>query len=399
MNRIVQSVIGMCILGSTGAAAAAAPAPGADCLDPRRDPSVDHREYSEACFGRRARAMNLGASSLGTGVVYEAKTDLATAAAYLAEAPTWTDAQIQAEFTKTRDARYLYDSDTPDFARRLSWLYPDDGCYARAEQVVEMAEDAGLAKPYKLFAFGPLVVDTPNHPYGSVSWWYHVVPVVKNTAGEPIVLDAAINPCGPLAWKDWLATMVDDISVFDDLSSGNGVSVSDDAAYGPGSLVLDDPDGRGAEPTVNEIQSLSALQDGYLLDAEWARQSELRREPAVWLGGASPWLSGCTVPCTEATATDLGAEHSITAVSGNACLKVTRYPGSWVGAVVVQPQGNGTGYPIPFAWTNCTNAGVSNVSADWTQTSLRPANSSCTTVIELKGSSSASVKLTWWANG
>lgn len=396
MNRIFQCCIGMSVL-ATATAAMAAPAPGVDCLDPRRDPAIDHREYAEACSGRGLRSMG-PEMALAGGTVVDAKTDLATAEAYLAEAPTWTDAQILAQFAATRDARYLYDYDTPDFVRRLSWLYPDDGCYARAEQVSEMAEDAGLVKPYKLFAFSSLNVATPNHPDGSVSWWYHVVPVVKNTAGEPIVLDAAISPCGPLKWKDWLATMVDDITVFNDVQGGNGVTVADDAAFYPGSLVEDDPNGSGADPTTYELWSLEALQFG-LLDAEWYRQGELSRDAATWLGASSPWLNTCPVPCTEATATDLGAQHAISTVNGNACLKVTQYPGSWVGAVVLQTQGNGSGYPIPFTWTNCSNAGTGSFTGNWSQSSLRPAKNTCTTVIELKGSSSASVQLKWWANG
>jgi hypothetical protein len=395
MNRTVQSVLCFCFL--VPAAAAAAPAPGVDCFNPSRDPSIDYRQYLDACTGGRAKLRAMDAT--GSGIVVDERTDLATAEAYLAEAPTWTDAQIQAEFVATRDAAYLYSDESPSFYRRLSWLYPDDGCYARAEQVADMAEDAQLPKPFKLFAFGPLNVETPNSLSGRVSWWYHVVPVVKNPRGEAVVLDAAINPCGPLFWKDWLATMVDDITVFDDVQNRNGITVADDAAYHPYSLALDDPDGRGPSPTVNETTSLDALQGGYLLAREWTRQSALNRDPAVWLGSSSPWLSGCTVPCTEATATDLGAQHSITTVSGNSCLKVTNYPGSWVGAVVLQTQGNGSGYPVPLTWSNCSNNGSGTLAGDWSQGSLRPAKNTCTTLIELKGSSSTSLKLTWWANG
>jgi hypothetical protein len=338
-------------------------------------------------------------AAVGSGRVVEEKTNLATAEIYLKDAPTWTDAQIQAEFVTTRDARYLYSVDAPTFSRRLSWLFPDDGCYARAEQVADMAEDANLPKPFKLFAFGPLNVKTSNAPNGSVSWWYHVVPVVKNSKGEAIVLDAAINPCGPLAWKDWLKTMVDDITVFDDSQNGNGVTVADGAAYGPGSLAINDPDGSGPSPTTNELISLDDLQGGYLLSVEWQRQLELNRDPAVWLGGSSPWLNGCTVPCTEATATDLGAQHSVTTVPADGCIKVSNYPGNWVGSVVVQTQGNGNVYPVPFTWTNCSGSGAGTFTGDWTQGTVRPAKNTCTTVIDLKGSSSTPLKLTWWANG
>jgi hypothetical protein len=222
---------------------------------------------------------------------------------------------------------------------------------------------------------------------------------VKNTKGEAIVLDAAINPCGPLAWKDWLKTMVDDITVFDDSQNGNGVTVADGAAYGPGSLAINDPDGSGPSPTTNELISLDDLQGGYLLSVEWQRQLELNRDPAVWLGGSSPWLNGCTVPCTEATATDMGAQHTITTVPADGCIKVSNYPGSWVGSVVVQAQANGKVYPVPFTWSNCSGTGTGTLAGDWSQGTVRPAKNTCTTVIDLKGSSSTPIKLKWWANG
>jgi hypothetical protein len=41
-------------------------------------------------------------------------------------------ADLENQFHMIRDTRYLQTSE-PSFPRRLTWLYPDDGCYARAE--------------------------------------------------------------------------------------------------------------------------------------------------------------------------------------------------------------------------------------------------------------------------
>jgi hypothetical protein len=103
--------------------------------------------------------------------------------------------------------------------------------------------------------------------------------------------------------------------------------------------------------------------------------------------------------CTEATATDLGTGQTPVSVRGDGCVKITQYPGSWVGSVVLQSQGNGSSYPIPFTWTNCSTSGSGSITGDWSQSTLRPVKNTCTTLIDLNGSSSSRVTLAWWGNG
>jgi hypothetical protein len=172
--------------------------------------------------------------------------------------------------------------------RRMWWPFTDDGCFTREELVTVRVAQAGKPRPYKLFAFGRfqgLHVGTSNHPDGGVSWWYHVVPVVKNPAGQAIVLDAAVSPCRPLFWREWLGLMAPDITFFDDVAGGNGVTVADPNAYIPWSLVTGEPS--------HEQESLND-QVGVYLPAEWNRAQDLGRDPNAVLFATPPWSGyGC----------------------------------------------------------------------------------------------------------
>ena len=62
--------------------------------------------------------------------------------------------------------------------------------------------------------------------------------MVKNSAGgQGIVFDAALSPCRPLPWKDWLLLMASALSFYDNLAADNGIAVADSNAYIPYSLV------------------------------------------------------------------------------------------------------------------------------------------------------------------
>jgi len=195
----------------------------------------------------------------------------------LSKVPTWADADITAHFEQSRDLRFMTTSNRPNFQRRISWLYPDDGCFARAELVNAKAEESGKVRPYHLFSFGNLTVRTNNHPNGSVSWWYHTVPVVKSaSSGEVLVLDAALDAKKPIPWKEWLLMQV---SSLDDVK----VSVCDGKAYAPSNACF----GSGTATS-------TALNDekGTYLQREWDRQTSLGRDPNAVLGDSPPWGDG-----------------------------------------------------------------------------------------------------------
>jgi hypothetical protein len=64
---------------------------------------------------------------------YEARSGVASL--NFTNVPTWSDADIKAQFAAIRDKRYSPDSlDPSPNPRRITWMYPNDGCFDRAEQ-------------------------------------------------------------------------------------------------------------------------------------------------------------------------------------------------------------------------------------------------------------------------
>lgn len=173
---------------------------------------------------------------------------------------------------KVRDVRFLQDT-KHNMLRRASWLYPDDGCFARAALAVQNIKLWNLPVPSKVFIFGNLSVDTPNSPEGSVGWWYHVVPLVR-VQGKPVVIDPAINPHQPLSLQDWVLTMTADIQSV-------RLAVCDSTSYSPSSPCK-----------VSSDSSSSATADQMrFLSEEWYRLERLKRDPKKELGDSPPWQS------------------------------------------------------------------------------------------------------------
>lgn len=173
-------------------------------------------------------------------------------------------------FAKLRDERFLKDT-THSMVRRSSWLFPDDGCFARAALAVQNIKQWHQPVPAKLFIFGNLTVKTPNAPSGSVSWWYHVVPIVM-VGQQPVVFDPAINPSTPLLLKDWIRTMVPD-------DKAATFSICHSSSYSPSS------------PCAAESNSSLPALDHQMeyLKMEWQRLLELNRDPTKELGNYPPW--------------------------------------------------------------------------------------------------------------
>jgi hypothetical protein len=310
MQRARYLLLGLCVL-FPAVAEAAAPADAIDCSS-AIPPKGDRAAFLSTCRSRAAAERSkLGvagaAAAAAAANVLDSRTTLT--GANWASVPTWSDADIAAQFAATRDAQYMTTAGDPR-QRRISWQYPDNGCFARAEQVNVRIAAAGKPKPYKLFAFGQsadLVVSTTNHPDGNVHWWYHVVPVVKNSVGQAVVFDAALSPCRPLFWREWLGLMAGDITFFDNVAGGNGVTVASPNAYDPFSLVTGEPS--------HSQQSLDE-QVGIFLPAEWNRQQAMGRDPNVVLFASPPWSGwGCwnTTVVGGSAAVAPGANTTVTA--------------------------------------------------------------------------------------
>ena len=319
MRKTTYLLLVLCLLVPvTASAAQSSGQPTLDCKS-AVPPKMDFKTFDDTCrtmaAAERARSSELRTEAATGGAaaavaVYDSRTTVAGLS--FANVPTWSDSDILAQFPTTRDKRYMTTSDNPSFQRRISWMFPEDGCFSRAEQLDVQAAQAGKTRPYKLYAFGrnPLLrVYTNNTSSGMVNWWYHVVPVVKNSAGEPIVFDAALSPCKPLPWKKWLAMMVGDMALYDNVAAGNGVALGDSWSYNPYSLVSGEPS--------HSAESLTD-QTGAYLPAEWNRQIELGRDPNVVLGASPPW-GGYNCVMTEVELSTLAVPSNTSATVSTRC--------------------------------------------------------------------------------
>lgn len=180
---------------------------------------------------------------------------------------------IQEAFTQVRDTRFLKSKQMPTFLRRSSWLYPMDGCFARAGLAARNLTDWKYPQVHKIFVFGNLAVKTKNSPDGEVTWWFHVVAAAK-IGKDIIVFDPSIEATRALTLKEWLETMTDDISTVK-------VSLCDSKTYDPYDKCS------GEDPSFSDWGANDQL---FYLDLEWDNLLQLKREPKDELGEAPPWL-------------------------------------------------------------------------------------------------------------
>jgi hypothetical protein len=194
----------------------------------------------------------------------------------------WKDLDIQAApeelnlsalFEYVRDTRELISSADVHFFRRIPWLYPHDGCWIRASIASQWAEREGYARPMKLFIFGNLEVTTANAVGGSVGWWYHVVPAVKDGNGNLMVIDPAIEPDKPMQAVDWITAMLPKV---------------DDAQLNLCSTFTYEPYDDCALAASGDEQN-AVIDVEWYLNKEWANIKYLGREPKKELADNPPW--------------------------------------------------------------------------------------------------------------
>lgn len=209
--------------------------------------------------------------------------DSAPAVAGPVHAVDWARAPVLstssgATFRAMRDMRFLRQANVPEFPRRVAWLYPADGCYARAGAVVALSDRLAVERPAQLFAFGELRVTTPNVAEGYVQWWYHVAAVYRDRLDrKPYVFDPSIDPSRPLPVETWLLRMVpslDEVQV---------------ALCQPTSMEPSTDCDEGADDAVERM--LLLLRDQFL-PSEWTNLLAMGRNPQRELGDAPPWLTG-----------------------------------------------------------------------------------------------------------
>ncbi|WP_413292168.1 protein-glutamine glutaminase family protein [Bdellovibrio sp. HCB185ZH] len=178
--------------------------------------------------------------------------------------------ELVSHFHFIRDSYFVKAGYVP---RRLTWLFPDDGCYARAELAAEHLIANHSVVPKKVFAFGELHAATNNSPNGWVEWWYHVA-VILRVGNTAYVLDPAINPRAPLTLAQW-----------NEAIGGNKTAVN----YAICSKDSFDPDSACIQPPKVDEEMAQHEQEVFLPE-EWNRILELGRDPEKELGNQPPWL-------------------------------------------------------------------------------------------------------------
>jgi hypothetical protein len=89
----------------------------------------------------------------------------------------------------------------------IPFLYPDDGCWARAHEMCRLMIDQGLS-PRKVWIQGGLYVSTKNSPDCGVWWQWHVAPTLcvrgpRWYQAQRMVIDPSLftTPVSQATWK------------------------------------------------------------------------------------------------------------------------------------------------------------------------------------------------------
>jgi len=234
-----------------------------------RDPKISGAQYLKAVRASLPKRI----STEYPKVVVQASFSVSELATKTEQVVSFPESlNLHQMFNEIRDERFLSLDSKPEFPRRLSWLYPADGCFTRAEYMSRKLQGKGAPAPTKVYAFGSLRVATPNSASGIVTWWYHVV-VGYKVDGQVMVFDPAIDPAAPLSLRTWLSGMVEDIS-------NVKVSFCDANSFDPTSVCK-------AGDAITPESLLS--QQRYYLELEWDNMLGLGKDPEKVLGNLPPW--------------------------------------------------------------------------------------------------------------
>jgi hypothetical protein len=196
---------------------------------------------------------------------------------------------IKENFEKIRNLRYFSDPQILNFSRRISWLFPDDGCWTRASAAIRDLFgpfnnfNNELPRPSKVFAFGNLCANTNNAPEGSVYWWYHTAPIVRDAStNQTYVLDPSINASMPMTMEKWAEAIASrsgackgSASYLDKFNVCNGYGTT------PYST---------CQSTIKEETKSMLMQANYQMDERY-RQTQMGRNADLVLGDTPPWES------------------------------------------------------------------------------------------------------------
>jgi hypothetical protein len=126
-------------------------------------------------------------------------------AAVAMTAATVTQAQAQAMYDLVNAQSCPTNMSVPTC---IPFLFPDDGCWARANEMCRLMTAAGITAG-KFWIYGSLSVNTVNSPACNVQWIYHVAPFLLVDSGSgtiQTVIDPSLFP-GPVSVSDWISIM------------------------------------------------------------------------------------------------------------------------------------------------------------------------------------------------
>lgn len=232
-------------------------------LSAYRAPDKDYEIY-EMKYLKNLTLAARGNSPLGRARYYKVDSEF--------EAVQWSSLeQMNQLFNRIRDEAIIDSNRDYVRDRRISWLYPQDGCWIRAILFNRLAFRNFVPLPNTVYAFGKLSAKTPNTSSGRVDWWFHVAPIVQ-VGEKKYVLDPAIEPAHPLELSDWLGRMGKPEKI--------KVAICGPGTNSPGSSCT-----RG-----NNGLEFWAMQDQkYFLKLEWNNLRRLGRDPVTELSDRPPW--------------------------------------------------------------------------------------------------------------
>lgn len=178
---------------------------------------------------------------------------------------------IHEMYKRVREIRAWTWGEMPTFPRRLTWLYPEDGCFLRAELMVQKLKEWGYLTPKQVFAFGELSFSTP---YETVNWWYHVAPAVR-FRDQVYIIDPAVDYQRPLLIQEWIQKISGSVEVTQFTVCEAGAVSPDDSCH-------------ESESNWDEDDRKEMLQNS--LQSEWSSlEVILGSSPSGILGDSPPW--------------------------------------------------------------------------------------------------------------
>jgi hypothetical protein len=240
----------------------------------RRGRSESFEAAASRYIRKHANSATDNSTALRMAELYRPDLDISTL-------PEWSGSwnELIIEFERMRDERIYFDNKRPSFLRRSTWLYAEDGCYARAAHAVRSFSLRSFEPPGRIFAFGRLHFATPYQPGGFADWWYHVAAAYRIN-NEAFVLDPSVEPRVPIPIELWLRSFIKK-------PTRAKVSICDSKAFAPRYVC------RGGVP-YSEQQAIESQRR--LLPLEWRRLKRMGFDPELLLGEDPPWKTAAVLP-------------------------------------------------------------------------------------------------------